>query len=363
MLSRGGPSGVFLHRGGEALIAYIIRRLLFLPVVITGVSILIFSLLMLMSPFSRLAVYITSPDALKQGPEQLNEMVESLGLNDPAWVQYGRWMNGILHGNFGWSESARQPVLRAIATLLPASAELTLFAAFPVVFLGIWLGKVSAVHQNTLADHLSRVTAIIGWSFPTFVFGILALLVFYSILGWFPPGRLGLAAARIVHSSDFVRYTGMHTIDALLNGNLYVLLDALRHLFMPVFTLAYVSWAMILRLMRSSMLETLRQDYVVTARSKGLSERIVVNKHAQRNALLPVTTVAGLMVAGLLNGVVIVETVFNFRGLGAFAASAAVQLDMPSILGFSLFNGVLLVITNLVVDIMYAFFDPRVRLE
>ena len=344
------------------MITYIIRRLLLLPLVIAGVSILIFSLMMLMSPFSRLAVYITDPDALKQGPEQLNEMVEALGLNDPAWVQYGRWMKEILHGNFGWSESARQPVLQAIVKLFPASAELSLYAAFPVIFFGIWLGKISAVNQNTLTDHVSRVSAIIGWSFPTFVFGILALLVFYSILGWFPPGRLTLAASRIVHSDAFTSYTGMHTIDALLNGNFYVFFDALRHLVMPVFTLAYVSWAMILRLMRSSMLETLRQDYVVTARSKGLSERVVVNKHAQRNALLPVTTVAGLMVAGLLNGVVVVETVFNYRGLGAFAASAAVQLDMPSILGFSLFNGVLLVITNLVVDVMYAFFDPRVRL-
>jgi len=345
------------------LTAYIIRRLLLLPLVVAGVSVLIFSLMMLMSPFSRLAVYITDPDALKQGPDQLNEMVEALGLNDPPWVQYGRWMNQVLHGNFGWSESARQPVLRAIVTLFPASAELSLFAAFPVIFLGIWLGKISAVHQDTLTDHISRISAIVGWSFPTFVFGILALMIFYAVLGWFPPGRLALSASRIVHSDAFTSYTGMHTIDAILNGNLFVFVDALRHLVLPVITLAYVSWAMILRLMRSSMLETLRQDYVTTARSKGLTERVVINKHAQRNALLPVTTVAGLMVANLLNGVVVVETVFNFRGLGAFAASAAVQLDLPSILGFSLFNGVLLVLTNLAVDFMYAFFDPRVRLK
>ena len=345
------------------MIAYIVRRLLLLPVVIAGVSILIFSLMQLMSPFSRLAVYITDPDQLKQGPEQLQEMVEALGLDDPPWVQYGRWMNELLHGNFGWSESARRPVLVAIRQLLPASAELTLFAAFPVIFLGIWLGKISAVHQDKLIDHATRVTAIVGWSFPTFVFGILMLLVFYGILKWFPPGRLSIDASRIVYSDTFTVYTGMHTIDAVLNGNLAVLGDALRHLVMPVITLAYISWAMILRLMRSSMLETLRQDYIVTARSKGLRERVVINKHGQRNALLPVTTVAGLMVANLLNGVVVTETVFNFRGLGQFAASSAVQLDMPSILGFSLFNGVLLVLTNLVVDVLYASFDPRVRLK
>lgn len=342
--------------------AYIIRRLLLLPVVIAGVSVLIFSLMMLMSPFSRLALYVRDPDALKQGPEELAEMVEALGLNDPAWVQYGRWMNEVLHGNFGWSESARQPVLQAIGRLLPASAELTLFAAFPVIFVGIWLGKKSAVHQDRTIDHVTRLTAIVGWSFPTFVFGILMLMLFYGMHRWLPPGRLSLWASRIVYSDAFVSYTGMHTVDAVLNGDLRVLGDALRHLVLPVITLAYVSWAMILRLMRSSMLETLRQDYIVTARSKGLPERVVISKHAQRNALLPVATVAGLMVANLLNGVVVTETVFNFRGLGAFAATAAIQLDMPSILGFSLFNGVLLVLTNLIVDILYASLDPRVRL-
>jgi peptide/nickel transport system permease protein len=345
------------------LIAYIVRRLLLLPLVITGVSILIFSLIMLLSPFSRLALYVRDPDALKQGPEELAEMVESLGLNDPAWVQYGRWVSELVHGNFGWSESARQPVLQAIVRLLPASAELTLFAAFPVIFIGIWLGKKSAVYQDMPADHVIRVTAIVGWSFPTFVFGILMLMLFYGMNRWFPPGRLSLWASRIVFSDTFTSYTGMYTIDAILNGNVQVLGDALRHLFLPVITLAYVSWAMILRLMRSSMLESLRQDYVITARAKGLSERMVINKHAKRNALLPVTTVAGLMVANLLNGVVVTETIFNFRGLGQFAASAAVQLDIPGILGFSLFNGVLLVVTNLVVDILYAWFDPRVQLS
>jgi ABC-type dipeptide/oligopeptide/nickel transport system permease component len=233
-----------------------------------------------MSPFSRLSVYVTDPDQLKQGREQLEAMVEELGLDDPLWVQYGRWMGEVLHGNFGWSESARQPVFEAILNLFPASAELSLYAALPVVLLGIWLGKVSAVRQDSLIDHSTRVATLIGWSVPTFVFGILLLMVFYGILGWFPPGRLGLSASRIVHSDAFTAYTGMHTIDAILNANLTVLGDALRHLVLPVLSLASLSWAMLMRLMRSSMLETLRQDYIVTARSKGLSESIVINKHA-----------------------------------------------------------------------------------
>jgi len=345
------------------MIPYILRRLLFLPILLLGVSLLIFGLLQLMSPFSRLAVYVNDPDQLKQGRLELEAMVEQLGLDDPLWVQYGRWLESVLHGDFGWSESARRPVLEALVELFPASAELTLYAAFPVVFFGIWLGRVAAVRQDTWADHIARVVSLVGWSVPTFVFGILALMVFYGTLRWFPPGRLGLTASRIVSGSAFTSYTGMHTLDAVLNGNLAVLGDALRHLVLPVTSLACLSWAMLMRLMRSSMLEALRQDYVVTARAKGLPESVVTGKHARRNALLPVTTMAGLMIAGLLNGVVITEVIFNYRGLGNFAAQAAISLDTAAIVGFSLLNGVLLLLTNLVVDVLYAVFDPRVRLD
>jgi ABC-type dipeptide/oligopeptide/nickel transport system permease component len=192
------------------VIIYIVRRLLLLPIVIVGVSILIFALLQLMSPFSRLSVYVTDPDRLKEGRGQLEAMVEELGLDDPLWVQYGRWMGEALRGNLGWSESARRPVLDAILNLFPASAELALYAALPVVLLGIWLGKVSAVRQDTFIDHSARSATLIGWSIPTFVFGILLLMVFYGILNWFPPGRLGLTASRIVHSEAFTSYTDAH---------------------------------------------------------------------------------------------------------------------------------------------------------
>ena len=342
---------------------YVLRRLIMLPLVLIGVTLLIFALLQMLSPFSRLAMFVTDPNQLKQGPEQLQEMVEALGLDDPVWVQYGRWLNQLLHGDLGWSESGRQPVINALRTRIPGTLELALFAVIPVIFGGIWLGKLTAVHQNKPIDHVGRVVAIIGWSFPTFVLGLLALFVFYGILRWFPPGRLSIAASRIVNSDTFTAYTGLHTIDAILNGNGTVLGDALRHLVMPVITLAYLSWALIMRVMRSSMLEAMRQDYVTTARAKGLVERTVINKHAKRNALLPVTTIGGTMFAGLMGGVVITETVFNRPGLGRFAASAATQLDIPSVLGFALFNGIIFVLMNLFVDLLYAYFDPRVRLE
>ena len=345
------------------MLTFIARRLLMLPLVLIGVTLLIFALLQLLSPYSRLAMYVNDPNQLKQGKEELDEMVEALGLNDPVWVQYGRWLNEVIHGDLGWSESGRQPVLSAITQRIPGTLELALYAVVPVIFGGIWLGKLTAVHQNKPLDHVGRVVAIVGWSFPTFVFGLLALFIFYGILGWFPPGRLSIAATRIVHSDAFTSYTGLHTIDAVLNGNWVVFSDAFRHLIMPVCSLAILSWALIMRVMRSGMLEAMRQDYVTTARAKGLPEKVVINKHARRNALLPVATIAGTMFAGLMGGVVITETVFNRPGLGRFAANAATQLDIPSILGFALLNGIIFVLVNLGVDVLYALFDPRVRLE
>lgn len=344
------------------MLAYITRRLLLLPLILIGVTVLIFAMIQLLGPYERVSLYVTNPDVFKGGTETLDRLVHKYGLDKPIWDQYYDWMKKLVHGDLGWSPSARMPVSQALMKYLPATAELTLYAIWPVIFLGIWLGFISAIHQDDPIDHLSRVMAITGWSFPTFVFGLLVLMIFYGVLGWFPPGRLSIWATQVVNSASFIRYTHMNTIDALLNGRLDILWDAIRHLVLPVITLAYVSWALILRIMRSSMLETLRQDYVTTARAKGLPERVVLKKHARRNALIPVATIAGLMVVGLIHGVVITETIFDIHGLGRFAARAAIQLDLSAILGFALFNGFIMVLANLVVDVSYALIDPRVRL-
>jgi len=342
--------------------AYIIRRLLILPIVIFGMTVLIFALLQLLDPVERASLYITDPAQLKQGWASIERVLEKYGLNDPIPVQYYRWIKNVLQGNLGWSKTAQRPVLRAILDYLPASAELTLWAVVPVILVGIWLGVLSAVHHNRPLDHLARVFAITGWSFPTFVFGLLMLMVFYGMVQWFPAGRLSTWASIVVHSPEFTRYTGMNTIDALLNGRLDIFWDALRHLVLPVITLAYVQWALLLRVTRSSMLETLRQDYVQAARAKGLKEKVVIYKHARRNALIPVATIGGLLIIGLLNGVVITEVIFTYKGLGWMFFEAASHLDIPMVLGFTMFNGVLLVVGNLIVDILYTIIDPRVRL-
>jgi peptide/nickel transport system permease protein len=189
------------------------------------------------------------------------------------------------------------------------------------------------------------------------------LFVFYGILEWFPPGQIGIEAGAIIRSAEFTSYTRLITIDAVLNGNWFVFVDALRHLVLPVFVLSFVSWAMLLRIMRTSMLEVLRQDYITTARSKGISERVVIRKHARRNALIPPLTVAGLTIAFMFSGMVITETIFDWHGIGRWAARAAQTFDMPALLAFMMFNGSLIVVANLIVDIMYAKLDPRVRLQ
>jgi peptide/nickel transport system permease protein len=296
-------------------------------------------------------------------------------LDDPFHVQYWRWLvgrtdpvtgetvGGVLRGELGFSRTGRVPVKDLLLLRLPASMELALWAMLPIVVIGVWLGIMAAKNHNKLPDQMARVFALIGWSFPTFVFALLVLMIFYAKLGWFPPGRLSDWANRVVMSPEFTRYTTMNTIDALLNLRLDIFWDALRHMVLPIITLCYIQWAMLLRLTRSSMLESLRQDYMTTARAKGLPERTVVNRHALPNALIPVVTVGGLTIVGLISGVVITETIFNIPGMGRAAAEAAQSLDVLTSVAFTMFSAVLLIVANLVIDIMYAFLDPRVRLS
>ncbi|HDL86580.1 MAG TPA: ABC transporter permease [Candidatus Acetothermia bacterium] len=341
--------------------AYIVRRLMLLPVILIGVTLLIFLMMMLVGPANRVSMYVRP--GYKGGVGTIEKLIHKYGFDRPAYEQYYTWLDKVVHGNLGWSQSARMGVTQAIGQALPATAELTLCSVWPIIFLGIWMGFISGTHQDKPIDQITRVVAITGWSLPIFVLGLLLLMIFYGVTGWFPPGRLSLWAQQIVMSSKFHNYTGMYILDSILNGNWRILLDALRHMVLPVITLSYASWALILRIMRSSMLETLRQDYVRTARAKGLSEKVVLKKHARRNALIPVATISGLMIIGLLGGVVLTETIFNIHGLGRFAAQAALAMDLPAILGFALFYGFVIVFLNLLVDISYGLIDPRVRYE
>jgi peptide/nickel transport system permease protein len=354
------------------MVAYIIRRLLLLPLTIFGVTILIFMMLFTLGPVQRSALYVRD---IPHTEGALDAVIRRYGLDRPIYEQYWNWLvgrrdtvtgevvGGVLRGDFGYSRTGNQPVVDLIKHRLPATAELALWSVIPIIGVGVWLGIQAAVNHNKPIDQAARIFSIVGYSFPSFVFGLLVLLFFYAQLKWFPPGRLSDWAGQAVLAADFTRYTQLNTLDALLNLRLDIFIDALRHMVLPILTLSYISWALLLKITRSSMLEALRQDYVTTARAKGLRERDVIGQHARPNALIPVATVSGLTIVGLLNGVVITETIFNYPGIGSATATAAAALDVLTVLGFVMFNATLLIVANLVVDVMYAFLDPRVRLS
>jgi len=354
------------------MLTYLVRRLIQIPITMLGVTIFIFAMLQLLSPVERSALYITTTP---QNDAAIDAIISKYGLDDPFYVQYWRWLvgsndpvtgekvGGVLRGDLGYSRTGRMAVTELIGTRLPATIELALWACVPIIGGGILLGVIAALNHNKFIDQIIRVFVTLGWSFPTFVFGLLMLLVFYAKLQWFPPGRLSDEMMAVVASPAFTEYTRMHSIDALLNLRFDVFWDAMKHLIMPIVTLSYVIWAQILRVTRSSMLETLGQEYLTTARAKGLIERTVIFRHAFRNALIPVVTLGGMMVVNLLNGVVVTEVIFNYPGMGSAAARAAGSLDALAVLGFVLFGGTVMIFANVVVDLLYAFIDPRIRLS
>jgi peptide/nickel transport system permease protein len=354
------------------MVNYIIRRLMMVPLILFGVTLLIFGMLQFLSPVERSALYVVD---IPRNERALDGVIRKYGLDQPVYVQYWKWLvgarnantgvvtGGILRGDFGYSRSASQRVGDMIKHRFPATVELALWAMIPVVFGGIILGVIAAVNHNNPIDHGARIFGILGWSFPDFVLGLLLIMIFYANLGWFPPGRVSDWANQVVMSEGFRNYTSMITVDSLLNLRLDVFWDAAKHLVLPVITLAYLWWALQMRVTRSSMLETLRQDYIVTARSKGVNNRTVVRTHAVPNALMPVVTLGGATVIGLLGGVVIVETVFNYPGIGSAFAAAAVNLDVVTVLAFTLLNALIMVVVFVIVDVLYAYIDPRVRLS
>lgn len=341
------------------MLAFILRRFLYLPVVMIGVTLFIVGLMQFLTPTQRAAAFVRSEAQMRN----LHAIVRQYGLDQPFHIQYWHWVREALRGNLGYSRASNEPVITTIRRRLPASAELAILALIPVIGLGIRLGTLAALNRDRFLDQATRVVAIFGWSFPNFVLGIWLLVIFYGGFGILEPGRVSTPYTIAIASGEITLYTRFLTIDSLLNGRLDMFWDVILHLILPVITLAITSSALIMRVMRSSLLDALSQDYVRTARAKGLQEAVVNYKHARRNALIPVITLAGFAFIFLLNGVVITETVFNYPGLGRWFASAAINLDYPGVMGFTLLTAVIVVFGNLAVDVLYAVVDPRIRYD
>ncbi|MCL4519015.1 MAG: ABC transporter permease [Thaumarchaeota archaeon] len=368
------------------LYEYIVRRAFFMLFVLLAVSIIVFYLGRgVLPPSSAIAPYITPQmtsnaklsEVQAAGVATLNcpswsaFIQKSPGCVVPLWQQYFSWLHNIFRGNWGFSLipgiAPGTRTWQLFVSRFPYTAELAVFAGTLAVLVALPLGIVSGTHNNRLPDHLSRVLALVGYSLPEFWLGFLFQIVFVLYLkidgiGILPTnGIIGLNCGLCISNpGNIVRYTGFPLVDSILSLNFLYFWDSFLALVLPAITLAAASLGLLARIVRSSMVEVLRQDYILQARSKGLLERTVVYRHALKNAILPGLTSAGLMFAFLLGGAVVVEYVFSWPGIGQAALQAALYLDINFLELYALVVALIIAISNLVVDILYAIIDPRI---
>jgi len=334
------------------MLAYIIRRIFILIPTLLGVSILVF-----------LMLHITPGDPAelllgeRATEEALVELREHLGLNEPLYVQYGMFLKRLMKGDLGETIWTRQKVWIEIKHRFPATIELTLAALCIACFFGIIFGIISATKQYSIFDYVSMIGALAGVSMPIFWLGLIFMLIFSLNLGWLPiSGRLSV-------DIDLEVITNFYILDAVLTRNWAALKDALWHLIMPAVTLSTIPMAIVARMTRSAMLEVLRQDYIKTAKAKGLSNFTVTFKHALRNALIPVVTTVGLQFGVALGGAILTETIFAWPGVGKWMYDAVMQRDYMVIQGGTLIIAAVFVVINLCVDVLYAVINPRISVQ
>jgi len=289
-------------------------------------------------------------------PKMVAAFKEKWGLDKPLHIQYLIYLKKLCQLDMGVSIKTKRPVIEDLKRYLPATAEMAAFGLMFAVFFGMIFGVISAVRRNSATDQVVRALSVSGIAIPNFWISLVVLYIFYYKLGWAPgPGRL----SPIMDPPATV--TGMYTVDALLQGDWEVFWNAVHHLILPSLVLGLFTMGLITRTTRSSLLETLSMDYIRTARAKGLTEQMIVVKHALGNALIPVITVIGLGFSNLLGGTVLVETIFGWPGIGMYAYKSATSLDFPAIIGVALFLAVNFVVINLIIDLLYGVIDPRVR--
>jgi peptide/nickel transport system permease protein len=312
------------------MLKYIIKRLILLIPILFLVTLISFSLLFII-PGDPAETILTGPSG-GADPKAVEEFRIKMGLDKPVYIQYFTWLNDILHGNLGYSYRSKQPVLDQILSSFHATLKLAIVSMIISLMISIPIGIISAIKQYSAIDNVSMAGALLGVSMPNFWQGLLLILLFAVTLGWLPVAGYG----------D--------------HGDL-------EHIILPAITLGTSSAAITTRLMRSTMLETINQDYIQAARAKGLSERVVIGKHALKNALIPVVTMIGLNFGYLLDGSVVVESIFAWPGIGLLMVESIYMRDYPMIQGCILFVAVIFIFVNLMVDILYTYLDPRIRYE
>ena len=332
---------------------YVTRRLGLLVVSVLGVTLISF---LIAHAVPADPIVSNLGQQASQRPEIVQAFKEKWGLDRPLHVQYLVFLGKLLQGDLGTSINTRRAITKDLAAFLPATIELATVAVLFALAVGVPLGVVAAIRRDGPVDHVARLVSLIGVSIPTFWLATVSLVLFYATLHWtVGPGRLG------PQIDSPPRLTGFFTIDAAVAGNWTTFRSAVSHLILPGLVLASSVMGLVTRVTRSSMLDALSQDYLRTARAKGLPERRIVARHALRNALIPTVTVLGLAYGGLLSGAVMTETIFAWPGLGRHAFQSAITNDFPAIMGVTFVIGVMYTLVNLVVDLLYGWLDPQIR--
>ncbi len=287
--------------------------------------------------------------------ERYAELQQQLGFDQPLFIQFADYLWQVVNGNLGQSVVTQTPVLEEFSALFPATLELALIAIILAVLIAIPAGVLAAVKRNTIIDHGITAISLVGYSMPIFWWALLLILLFSVNLGWMP------VAGRLSFIYDIESVTGFMLIDTLIANDQDAFFNAVHHLILPAIVLATIPLAVITRMTRSSMLEVLKQDYIRTARAKGLSEFLVIFKHALRNALIPVITVIGLQTSILMTGAILTETIFSWPGIGKWLLEAVYRRDYPVVQGGVLLIAGLVILVNTVVDLLYVLVNPSLR--
>jgi peptide/nickel transport system permease protein len=334
------------------VLRFVVRRLLLLLPILLGLSILVFAWIRALPGDP--AEALLGERATPAGVERLKHQY---GLDKPVYVQYVKYLDQTVHLDFGHSIASRRTITEEIRTRFPATVELALAAMVFSVLLGIPLGFFAAKYHGGVFDHVSLVASLIGISIPIFFLGLVLKYVFAVRLGWLP------SVGRIDVERDVQHPTHFYVLDAIITGDWRTLVDVLRHLLLPAIALGTIPLAIVARITRAAVLDVQNEDYVRTARAKGLPPRIVDRRHVLRNAMLPVSTVIGLQTGLLLSGAILTETVFAWPGIGRWLSEAIFNRDYPVLQAGILFVAIIFVLVNLVVDLSYAVINPRIRLS
>ncbi len=339
----------------RGLLRFAVRKVVVTAALLLGVTVITFALVQLV-PGDPSSANLS--ETAQQDPSIVAAYRAKWGLDKPLPVQYVTYLGHVLHGDLGTSQSTGNPVLSDLEKYVPATLELAIPAMILSLLISVALGLWAAVRKDRAADHGIRGAALVGLSTPAFWLAIVVLYIFFYLLGVAPNG--GRLSTLFTPPPDI---TGMYTVDAALAGEPIVLRDALWHLMLPVLVLTALTVSILIRFVRSAMLEVLDQDFIRLAYSKGLPRRTILRRHVLRAGLVQVITVGGLAFASLLSGTVLIEQIYSWPGLGQYAYTAALNLDLPAITGVGLFVALVYTVVNLVIDILYGVIDPRIRLS